>query len=165
MALEACASTYEAFWRLLFDSYDSSERCSDVEGVCAFATLAALSFGAFVVVDMMVFLVRRFGFAASGAGSLTISREVTWWGIGLKTIAIILSGMVAAWIVAFFAAIVEFLQLAPQTAVATGVLWQVTYAQLLVRFGRDQEEVRNPPAAVPPPLAPEIQHETEEVAE
>jgi hypothetical protein len=114
---------------------------------------------------MMVFLVRRFGFAASGAGSLTISREGTWWGIGLKTIAIILSGMVAAWIVAFFAAIVEFLQLAPQTAVATGVLWQVTYAQLLVRFGRDQEEVRNPPAAVPPPLAPEIQHETEEVAE
>lgn len=163
----ACQNTSDAFWRLLFDAYDSAERCSDIYGVYAFATLAALSFGAFVVVDMMVFLVRRFGFAATGAGSLTIERDGSWWGVGIKTLAIILFGMVAAWIVALTAAVVEFLQLAPQTAIATGVLWQVTYAQLLARFGRDQEEAGGSQGAplVPPPSPPTIQPATEEVAE
>ena len=154
-----CTDFSDAFFRLLFDAYDSAERCADIRGVCSFATLAAVSFGAFVVVDLMVFVVRRFGFAAAGAGSLTIERDGTWWGISLKTLAIVLFGMIAAWIVAFFAAVVEFLQLAPQTAVATGVLWQVTYAQLLARFGRDQE------GAPAPPPPPDTQQPTEEVAE
>jgi hypothetical protein len=161
-----CADFSDAFWRLLFDAYDGAERCTDVHGVCAFATLAALSFAAFVVVDLMVFVVRRFGFAAAGAGSLTIERDGTWWGITLKTLAIVLFGMLAAWIVAFFAAIVEFLQLAPQTAVATGVLWQVTYAQLLARFGRDQEASPFTAQGAPPlPPPADIQQPTEEVAE
>jgi hypothetical protein len=75
--------------------------------------------------------------------------------------------MVAAWLVAFFAIVIEFLQLAPQTAVATGVLWQVTYAQLLARFGRDQDGTAGTgaPVAPPLPLPADIQQPTEEVAE
>ena len=165
--LTKCAGFSEAFWRLLFDAYDGADRCTDTHGVLAFATLASISFGAFVVVDLMVFIVRRFGFAAAGAGTLTIERDGTWWGISLKTLAIVLFGMVAAWLVAFFAIVIEFLQLAPQTAVATGVLWQVTYAQLLARFGRDQEGTAGTgaPVAPPLPLPADIQQPTEEVAE
>ena len=162
MEAPECTLVSDAFWRLLFDAYDAGERCTNVSGVYAFAALAALSFGAFVIVDLMVFVVRRFGFAAVGAGTLTIEREGTWWGISLKALAIVLFGMIAAWIVAFFAAVVEFLQLAPQTAIATGVLWQVTYAQLLARFGRDEEPRADDP---PPPRPRDIQQPTDEVAE
>lgn len=163
-----CQTTYEAFWRLVFESYDGLDKCGNVSGVYAFAWLASLAFGAFVVVDMMVFLVRRFGFAATGAGTLTIERNGTWLSISLKTAGIILFGMIAAWIVAFAAVIVQFLQLAPQTAIAAGVLWQITYAQLLARFGDDLQGGAgggpgSPPG--PPPAPPVIQPATEEVAE
>jgi hypothetical protein len=113
----------------------------------------------------MVALVRRYGFAASRAGELGVDAN----GIGFGgALGIIVFGMVAAWIVAFFGAIIDFLQLAPQTAVATGVLWQVTYAQLLARFGNRDDS--SPPDQAPPnpvdaqPPPPE-QPATDEVAE
>lgn len=161
-----CSDFGDAMWRLVFDAYLASERCNDVKGVYAFATLAACSFAAFVVVDLIVYTVARSGMTATGAGNLAIKWEGSGWALALKLFPIILFGMVAAWIVALFAAIVEFLQLAPQTAIAAGVLWQVTYAQLLARLGK---EVKDPPAPAPAtavvPSPTGIQAPTEEVEE
>lgn len=142
-----CSEFGEAFWRLIFDAYDQVERCSNEQAIFAFATLAAFSFAAFVVIDLMVLLVRRYGFAAKGAGELGIDGVGTVGSILMKALGVIVFGTIAAWIVAFFGAIVEFVQTAPQTAVATGVLWQVTYAQLLSRFGgRDADRPPRPEA-------------------
>ena len=166
MEPKECEDFSSAFFRLLFDSHDQFERCTNDQGVFAFATLAALSFAAFVVIDQIVALVRRFGFTASGAGSLGINLDGSLAAIAAKVFGIIMFGMIAAWIVAFFAAVVDFLQLAPQTAVATGVLWQVIYAQLLARFGGKGKAEVSPPQARPPlPPEGEIQRPTEEVAE
>lgn len=168
----SCVDLYTAFARLIFDAHDKFDRCDDATGVVAFACLAALAFGAFVIIDVMVALVRKYGFAAEGAGSMGIDSggEASGWRIFGKSLFVILFGMIAAWIVAFFAAVVDFLQTAPHTAVATGVLWQVTYAQLLNRFG---QTVKDPQAEKPDreeQNAPadeeaELQQATEEVAE
>ncbi|MCY0095051.1 hypothetical protein [Hoeflea ulvae] len=64
----ACSGVYEAFMRLLFDAHDTLPRCTDANGVLAFATLASLAFAAFVVIDLLVAIVRHFGFAADDAG-------------------------------------------------------------------------------------------------
>lgn len=136
MAANSCSDVQTAFERLIFDAHDTFERCEDPTGVLAFAFLAALAFGAFVIIDVMVALVRKYGFAAEGAGQMGLQSDTEGsWVFAGKALFVILFGMIAAWIVAFFAAVVDFLQTAPHTAVATGVLWQVTYAQLLNRFG------------------------------
>jgi hypothetical protein len=167
MVPAGCEDFWAAFFRLLFDSHDSLERCTNDQGVYAFAVLAALAFGAFVVIDQIVALVKRFGFAATGAGNLGITLAGSPFWIAIKLLGIVAFGMVAAGIVAFFAAIVDFLQLAPQTAVAAGVLWQVIYAELLERLGERGQPDSRPPssqgAQLPEPEV--IQEPTEEVAE
>lgn len=166
-----CSTAIDAFSRLVFDAHDTMDRCTNSQGVYAFASLAALSFAAFVTIDLLVALVRKHGFAAEGAGDLGVRRD----GVGIPqlktTLLIIIFGAVAAWIVAFFAAVVDFLQTAPHTAVATGVLWQVTYAQLLNRFGstikspKDGSDQGTVPSRGGSTHEPEKQPETEEVAE
>ena len=169
---DSCADFSTAFVRLLFDAHDTFARCEDATGVFAFASLAAIAFASFVIIDVMVALVRKYGFAADGAGSMGIDSEgaASSWGFVGKSAFVIIFGMIAAWIVAFFAAVVDFLQTAPHTAVATGVLWQVTYAQLLNRFGatvKDPDQERRDPAELEEPVdeEAEIQEATEEVAE
>lgn len=134
MAAVACDSVYSAFWLLLFDAYDSSAPCSNDAGVYAFAWLAAISFAAITIVDIIIFLLRKYGMSAntSRAG---FNNKDSWYAIVGKAALAIVAGATAAWIVAFLAAIVEFLKIAPQTAVATGALWQVAYSQLLTRLG------------------------------
>lgn len=172
--MDDCSNFSSAFWRLVFDAHDGLARCDGYNAVLAFATLAALSFGAFVVIDVMVLMVRRYGFAANGAGELGVDGEGALKSILGKALAVLLFGAIAAWIVAFVAAIVEFVQTAPQTAVATGVLWQVTYAQLLSRFGgKDKDQA--PKSEADPAKVPEVeadddadfvvQRATEEVAQ
>lgn len=171
---DSCESFSTAFGRLIFDAHDSFARCDDPTGVLAFSTLAALSFGAFVIIEVMVALVRRYGFAAEGAGSIGLDDDQQASGLKLfgKSLFVIVFGMIAAWIVAFFAAIVDFLQTAPHTAVATGVLWQVTYAELLKRFGTTITEDTKEPDPTKDGQLPdrddeeiEVQEATEEVAE
>jgi len=165
----ACSGFSEAFWRLLFDAHDALPRCADANGVLAFATLASLAFAAFVVIDLLVAIVRHFGFAADEAGEFGMGDQGGVVITSIKAIGVIVFGMIAAWLVAFFAAVIDFLQMAPHTAVATGVLWQVTYAQLLARFGSTVKEDGGEPATNPhsPPLPAfeEMQTATEEVAE
>lgn len=166
-----CSTVIDAFGRLVFDAHDKLDRCTNSEGVYAFAFLAALSFAAFVTIDLLVALVRKYGFAAEGAGDLGVKRDAVGWTQVITTGLIIVFGAVAAWIVAFFAAVVDFLQTAPHTAVATGVLWQVTYAQMLNRFGSTIKSPKNgsDPGTAPSTAGsthePEKQPDTEEVAE
>ena len=166
----SCSGFSDAFFRLLFDAHDTLQRCNDANGVYAFATLASLAFGAFVLIDILVAIVRHFGFAAEDAGALGMDGDGNVWTTSFKAIGVVAFGMIAAWLVAFFAAIIDFLQMAPHTAVATGVLWQVTYAQLLARFGssvRDPNGQNDGAGEAPgkPPPADEMQFVTEEVAE
>jgi hypothetical protein len=172
MAMQDCSGIGPAFRSLVFDAFDTHDRCAGETAVLAFATLAALSFAAFVVIDVFVLLVRRYGFAARGAGEFGIDDAGTPGSIVLKAVVVLVLGAAAAWIVAFFAAIVEFVETAPQTAVATGVLWQVTYAQLLSRFGG--KDVNPAPDGKNPPDRPSldrregelpVQMVTEEVAQ
>lgn len=166
----ACSGFQDAFHRLVFDTHDQLSRCTDANGVYAFATLASLAFGAFVIIDLLVAIVRHFGFAANDAGDLGMNDQGGVWITSFKAIGVIIFGMVAAWLVAFFAAIIDFLQMAPHTAVATGVLWQVTYAQLLAKFGptvkdEDDPDAAGTSAAPVQPEPAEVQASTEEVAE
>lgn len=139
----ACTSFSQAFWVLMFESQDLTP-CEGPEAVFAFAALCALAFGAFVLIDFLLSVIVKYGFQSDEEG---MGIEHGW-----STFFIIVFGMVAAFIVGFFAAIIDFLQLNAQTAVATGVLWQIVYARMLSHFrernaaaGRDQP----PPEAIP----------------
>lgn len=154
----SCDALMTAFYRLVFDAHDGLNRCGGENAVYAFAFLAALSFGAFVIIDFMVVTVRRFGLAAKGAGDLGRDSEgLSGWGFVVSTLMIVLCGAAGAWIVAFFAVVVDFVQTAPHTAVATGVLWQVTYGQLLERFGSNGEKAGGDPLPGAPPAQPRSQ--------
>ncbi len=95
--------------------------------VLAFAVLSAIAFTIVVIADFSVFMVRRSGYSASGAGSLGIMHSV-------KTLWIIAYGALGAFLVAVLAAAVDLFQINSQTAVITGVTWQIAYAKLLTRF-------------------------------
>ncbi|MBX3570010.1 MAG: hypothetical protein KF914_18250 [Rhizobiaceae bacterium] len=144
-----CDAVLSAIYLLAFDSYDEGTPCTNDIGVYAFACLAALSFAAITAVDLIIFLLKRYGLSTSVSRVGFVSED----GVGRtlwKALLAVVLGAIAAWIVAFLAAIVEFLKIAPQTAVATGVLWQVAYAQLLTRLGSEATPGKTSSAPVPP---------------
>lgn len=145
---EACDSVANAVSLLVFDAFDSDAPCQNATGVYAFAWLAAMSFAAVTIVDLIIFLLRKYGLSAN-ASRAGFRNEDSWPATVAKAALAIFAGAIAAWIVAFLAAIVEFLKIAPQTAVATGALWQVAYSQLLTRLGNETGGTPPPPAGTP----------------
>lgn len=104
----------------------------------AFSVVAALTFVAFVVIDFSVFMVRRYGFKALGAGELGIAH-------GIGTVVVIFFGAVGAMIVGFAAAILDLLQLNAQAGLVTGITWQIVYANMLARArGQAREQPGEP---------------------
>jgi len=120
--------------------------------VAAFGLVAAFAFGVIVAIDLSVFLVKRYGYATDNAGTLGILHSV-------KTAGIIVFGAIGSFMVAVLAAMIGLFEINAQTAVVTGVTWQIAYATLLSRF-------REPAAAAAPatPTAPaDTQAAVEEV--
>lgn len=158
-----CDAVVPAIRLLVFDSYDEHTPCSNDVGVYAFAFVAALSFAAVTAVDLFIFLLRKYGLSSGNSRVGFANEDGVWTTLGKAALAVVL-GACAAWIVAFLAAIVEFLKIAPQTAVATGALWQVAYAQLLTRLGSETPGSGNA-AERPGELPKDIQKPADEVEE
>lgn len=162
-----CNSVSGALRLLVFDAYDGSNTpCINDYGVYAFSMLASIAFVAVTVVDIIIFLLKKYGLT-SNTSRVGFETNDGFLVILFKASLAIVTGAMAAWIVAFLAAIVEFLKIAPQTAVATGALWQVAYSQLLTRLGNDiqgSNSGRGPVApTLPPPVV--VQRAETEVAE
>lgn len=94
----------------------------------AFATWAAISFMAFVIVDLSRFLVSKYSFKISADSQLGIQHGL------FSTLFLLFVGTIAAWVVGVFAYLIDLLNPTIQTSAAVGVLWQVTYVQMLARL-------------------------------
>lgn len=129
----------------VFDNSDSS-RPADYLPVAmwdtlAFSVVAAMAFFAIVAIDFSVYMVRRFGFKAQGAGELGIAH-------GVGTLFVILFGTVGALIVAFATGVLDLLESNAQAAIVTGITWQVVYAKLLERVGGEARSISEEPQRV-----------------
>lgn len=93
-----------------------------------FATISALSFGAIVVVDLSAVIITRIGFGSAKGGALGLRHG---WG----TLLVIVFGAVGAWIVGLLAVMIDMFEIKAQTAVLSGIAWQVVYAKIIERAG------------------------------
>ncbi len=110
--------------------------------VLAFGNVAAIGFVCFVLLDLIQNYIRRHGPSRATENLNPTPIDFRFW------VAVVL-GVLAAFIVAVLATVFNILQLNVQSALITGLTWQVVYVRLITLMNGTAASIRTTPLPQP----------------